>query len=74
MGVPWNIVYGNSHTKIAKHRIYKFNASIYMETINVKKTAKVKVYASNARQRRHKREFEQKEMLWIFMKYKKEKN
>lgn len=32
-----------------------------METINVKKTAKVKVYASNARQRRHKREFEQKE-------------
>lgn len=31
-----------------------------METINVKRLL-VKVYPSNARQRRHKREFEQKE-------------
>ena len=45
---------------MAKQRIYKFNARIYMETINVKRLL-VKVYASNARQRRHKREFEQKE-------------
>ena len=38
-----------------------------METINVKRLLNVKVYASNARQRRHKREFEQKEKCFEYL-------